>query len=71
MKVKQGTPKRKASKYEKYLGVLESGVYIEDLDKDIAEGVRQSLYVQKKKQGLNYSPFIHKQGNGLFSVGLK
>ena len=71
MKVRKGVPKKKASKYEKYLDELESGVYIEDLEKDIAEGVRQSLYVQRKKQSLNYSPFIRKQEDGLFSVGLK
>ena len=71
MKVKQGTPKRKASKYEKYLGVLESGVYIEDLDKETAEGIRQSLYNRKRVMGLNYKPFIYKQENGTFIVGLK
>mgnify|MGYP003645169077 FL=1 len=70
MKVRKGVP-QKTSKYEKYLGVLESGVYIEDLDDKTAEGIRQCLYNQKKKQGLNYSQFIHKQENGLFSVGLK
>ena len=71
MKVRKGVPKKKASKYQKYLHEQEAGWYIEDLEKNKAQGVRQSLYVQKKKQGLNYSPIIRKQENGLFSVGLK